>query len=97
MPVVQPKDLKIGQALVKVEYTGVCHTDLHVMLGDWPLCVVQSVPVRCRSHLIALYFQRRENKCPLIGGHEGAGRIVALAEGSDSSLKIGDRVGIKVL
>ncbi|KAG8854179.1 alcohol dehydrogenase [Tulasnella sp. 330] len=73
VPVVQPKDLKIGQALVKIEYTGVCHTDLHVMLGDWPLV----------------------NKCPLIGGHEGAGYVVALAEGSDTSFKIGDRVGIK--
>ena len=26
-----------GQALVKVEYCGVCHTDLHVAHGDfWP-------------------------------------------------------------
>jgi len=24
------------QALVKVEYTGVCHTDLHAARGDWP-------------------------------------------------------------
>jgi len=35
--VVQPEDLKNGEALVKVEYSGVCHTDLHAMLGDWPL------------------------------------------------------------
>lgn len=26
-----------GQALVKVEHTGVCHTDLHAMEGDWPI------------------------------------------------------------
>jgi propanol-preferring alcohol dehydrogenase len=25
------------QALVKVEYTGVCHTDLHAAHGDWPV------------------------------------------------------------
>lgn len=24
-----------GQALVKIEYSGVCHTDLHVALGDF--------------------------------------------------------------
>ncbi|WP_277210750.1 alcohol dehydrogenase AdhP [Isoptericola croceus] len=26
-----------GQALVKVLYTGVCHTDLHAAHGDWPV------------------------------------------------------------
>ncbi|WP_127130894.1 alcohol dehydrogenase AdhP [Georgenia sp. SYP-B2076] len=25
------------QALVRVEYTGVCHTDLHAVHGDWPV------------------------------------------------------------
>jgi propanol-preferring alcohol dehydrogenase len=35
--VVQPKDLKPGEALVKVLYSGVCHTDLHAAKGDWPL------------------------------------------------------------
>lgn len=25
------------EALVKVDYTGVCHTDLHAMDGDWPI------------------------------------------------------------
>jgi Alcohol dehydrogenase GroES-like domain len=34
-------------------------------------------------------------KLPLIGGHEGAGEIVAIAEHSDTHLKVGDRVGIK--
>jgi propanol-preferring alcohol dehydrogenase len=31
----------------------------------------------------------------LIGGHEGAGYIVALGEHSDTDLKVGDKVGIK--
>jgi propanol-preferring alcohol dehydrogenase len=35
----QPDQLQVGEALVKVEYSGVCHTDLHAMLGDWPLDV----------------------------------------------------------
>jgi len=73
LPVTQPKDLKPGEALVKVIYSGVCHTDLHAMLGDWPL----------------------DNKLPLIGGHEGAGYVVALGEHSDTELKVGDKVGIK--
>ncbi|KAG9410978.1 alcohol dehydrogenase [Aphanomyces cochlioides] len=36
-PVVQPDNLKPGQVLVRLAYSGVCHTDLHVWLGDWPL------------------------------------------------------------
>ncbi|KAJ9477925.1 Alcohol dehydrogenase 3, mitochondrial [Pseudozyma hubeiensis] len=67
------RDLKRGEALVRVIYSGVCHTDLHAMLGDWPL----------------------DNKLPLVGGHEGAGVVVALGEGADQYVKVGDRVGIK--
>lgn len=26
-----------GQALIKLSYTGVCHTDLHAVKGDWPV------------------------------------------------------------
>ena len=52
--------------------SGVCHTDLHAMLGDWPV----------------------DNKLPLIGGHEGAGYIVAMND-DQSELKVGDNVGIK--
>jgi len=72
VPVIQPKDLKPGEALVRVQYSGVCHTDLHAMLGDWPV----------------------DNKLPLIGGHEGAGYIVALND-ETTDLKVGDNVGIK--
>ncbi|PWN50398.1 GroES-like protein [Violaceomyces palustris] len=67
------RELKHGEALVRVIYSGVCHTDLHAMLGDWPL----------------------DNKLPLVGGHEGAGVVVALGEGAEEFVKIGDRVGIK--
>ncbi|KAJ1029295.1 hypothetical protein NDA13_002546 [Ustilago tritici] len=67
------RELKRGEALVRVIYTGVCHTDLHAMLGDWPL----------------------DNKLPLVGGHEGAGVVVALGDGADQFVKVGDRVGIK--
>lgn len=34
LPVPDPKE---GQALVKIEASGVCHTDLHAAEGDWPV------------------------------------------------------------
>ena len=36
-PVKSPADLAPGECLVKLHYTGVCHTDLHAALGDWPV------------------------------------------------------------
>ena len=36
-------------------------------------------------------------KLPLVGGHEGAGVIVALGAHTQTSLSVGDRVGIKAL
>ncbi len=30
-------EVGIGQILVKVEASGVCHTDLHAADGDWPV------------------------------------------------------------
>ena len=75
-PVKQAKDLAPGECLVELECTGVCHTDLHAKMGDWP------VPP----------------KTPLVGGHEGVGRVVAIgAHTADTAIKIGDRVGIKWL
>lgn len=62
------------EVLVNIKYSGVCHTDLHVMKGHWPL----------------------KPKSPLVGGHEGAGIVVAkgnLVTGVD----INDHVGVKWL
>ena len=36
-----------------------------------------------------------DNKLPLVGGHEGAGHIVALNPHTETDLKIGDAVGLK--
>ncbi|KAG8736007.1 alcohol dehydrogenase [Ceratobasidium sp. 414] len=74
-PVVQESELKAGEVLIKVMFSGVCHTDLHALLGDWPL----------------------EAKLPLIGGHEGAGFVVAIGKGTSSPIKVGQAVGIKWL
>ncbi|PWN22467.1 putative ADH1-alcohol dehydrogenase I [Microstroma glucosiphilum] len=31
-----PQKLERGQVLVKVLFSGICHTDLHAQIGDWP-------------------------------------------------------------
>ena len=73
-PVKQPSELAAGECLIKLEYSGVCHSDLHICKGDW----------------------KNKSKLPLIGGHEGIGRVVAIGEHSGgTAVKVGDRVGIK--
>lgn len=62
------------EVLINVKYSGVCHTDLHAMMGDWPL----------------------DTKLPLVGGHEGAGVVVARGSLVED-VKIGDLAGIKWL
>lgn len=34
-PVKQPSELAPGECLIKMEYAGVCHSDLHAKQGDW--------------------------------------------------------------
>ena len=62
------------EVLVNIKYSGVCHTDLHAIKGDWPL----------------------DTKIPLVGGHEGAGVVVARGE-LVKDVQIGDYAGIKWL
>ncbi|KAF8891129.1 chaperonin 10-like protein [Gymnopilus junonius] len=72
-PVTQPADLAPGQCLVKLEYAGVCHSDLHVRNAEWAT----------------------KATLPLVGGHEGIGRVVGIGESSGDTIKVGDRVGLK--
>jgi len=72
-PVKQPSELAPGECLIKLEYSGVCHSDLHIRNADWA----------------------NKSKLPLIGGHEGIGRVVAIGPHSESAVKVGDRVGVK--
>lgn len=37
VPVKQASELLPGECLIKLACTGVCHTDLHAKIGDWPL------------------------------------------------------------
>ncbi|KAF1348203.1 dehydrogenase-like protein [Delphinella strobiligena] len=60
------------EVLINIKYSGVCHTDLHAVRGDWPLAA----------------------KYPLVGGHEGAGVVVARGE-LVKDVEIGDHAGIK--
>ncbi|MBS4742092.1 alcohol dehydrogenase catalytic domain-containing protein, partial [Bacillus velezensis] len=62
------------EVLVNIKYSGVCHTDLHALNGDWPL----------------------STKLPLVGGHEGAGVVVARGE-LVTDVEIGDYAGVKWL
>jgi propanol-preferring alcohol dehydrogenase len=62
------------EVLVNIKYSGVCHTDLHAVNGDWPL----------------------PTKLPLVGGHEGAGVVVARGE-LVKDIEIGDYAGVKWL
>ncbi|KAK5158160.1 alcohol dehydrogenase [Oleoguttula sp. CCFEE 6159] len=60
------------EVLVNIKFSGVCHTDLHAVNGDWPL----------------------PTKLPLVGGHEGAGVVVAKGD-LVKDIEIGDHAGVK--
>ncbi|MCJ1375670.1 alcohol dehydrogenase [Loxospora ochrophaea] len=62
------------EVLVNIKYSGVCHTDLHAVNGDWPLAT----------------------KLPLVGGHEGAGVVVAKGD-LVTNVQVGDHAGVKWL
>ncbi|KAM3522740.1 hypothetical protein MY4038_008486 [Beauveria bassiana] len=72
IPVPQPGP---DEVLVNIKYSGVCHTDLHAMMGDWPIAP----------------------KMPLVGGHEGAGVVVARGALVGDDVQLGDHVGVKWL
>lgn len=75
----QPRTINFGEALVDVEYVGLCHTDLHVAGADF------GNPNK---------LGQRNGDFRRVIGHEGVGRVAQLAEGAGDYLKIGDRVSI---
>ncbi|EFP04270.1 hypothetical protein CRE_26702 [Caenorhabditis remanei] len=70
-PVPEPED---DELLVKLEYSGICHSDLHAWCGDFAFATVY----------------------PLIGGHEGAGRVVKMGA-KVKDWKLGDLAGVKLV
>jgi alcohol dehydrogenase, propanol-preferring len=62
------------EALVQLEYTGICHGDVYARDGGGP---ASKDPVR-----------------PLIGGHEGVGKIVTLGSQAVDAFRVGDIVGV---
>ena len=75
----EPRSLAFGEALVDVEYVGICHTDLHVAAGDF------GAPNKMGT---------QNGKFRRVIGHEGVGRVSKLGEGASDYLKLGDRVSI---
>ncbi|MFT8813652.1 alcohol dehydrogenase AdhP [Oenococcus sp.] len=75
----EPRKLAFGDALVDVEYCGLCHTDLHCASGDF------GDPNTMGT---------RNGSWRRVIGHEGVGIVSKLGEGADQYLKVGDRVSI---
>ena len=71
-PLPEPRDC---EAVVCIDFTGICHGDVYSRDGGGP---APAEPIR-----------------PLIGGHEGIGKIVSLGKAvQKSAFAIGDLVGI---
>ncbi|MGI8663010.1 MAG: NDMA-dependent alcohol dehydrogenase [Acidimicrobiales bacterium] len=69
---------QVGEVLVKLAASGLCHSDEHLVTGDMVL-----------DPEIAQAFGL--NQFPVIGGHEGAGEIVEVGP-NVSNLAVGDHV-----
>jgi propanol-preferring alcohol dehydrogenase len=77
------------EVLVNIKFTGVCHTDLHAVNGDWPLVCLS----RCLLTITTCANYLQPTKLPLVGGHEGAGIVVARGE-LVKDVEIGDYAGM---
>jgi propanol-preferring alcohol dehydrogenase len=77
------------EVLVNIKFTGVCHTDLHAVNGDWPLVCLSF----CLRTVATCANYPQPTKLPLVGGHEGAGIVVARGE-LVKDVEIGDYAGM---
>lgn len=69
---------KAGEVLVKLAASGLCHSDEHMVTGDFAL------PTDIAEFMGIEQF-------PVVGGHEGAGVVVEVGEGV-TDLEVGDHV-----
>ena len=72
-------DPKAGELIVNWKVAGLCHSDEHMVTGDL-------VPPREAWPLMGV-----DNFFPVVGGHEGAGEVVAVGDGV-STVAVGDHV-----
>ena len=72
----------INEVLVKVLYTGVCQSDLHIKNGTAASAIGDPIT---------------KIKFPHVGGHERVVRIIALGPEAKSPIKTGLLVGIRFL
>src|SRR3954466_15218474 len=74
-----------GEVLVRIETSGLCHTDIHAAHGDWPVkpnpppAPPGGGPVNPTP--------------PFIPGHEGVGIVESLGNGV-TEVAVGDRVAL---
>lgn len=75
-------ELKSGEILVKINWSGLCYNDVGPMRNFWP-----------GSPRAETFAQAAHN----ISGHEGVGNVVAIADdvALENLWNLGDRVGIK--
>ncbi|MCW2530121.1 MAG: alcohol dehydrogenase, partial [Pseudonocardiales bacterium] len=75
---------KTGEVLVKLHVAGVCHSDDHYGTGD----LVPSPEMVAGAAAMGIDIP---DTFPIVGGHEGAGEVVAVGPGV-TTLKVGDHV-----
>lgn len=78
-----------GEVLVKMAYSGICHSDEHFYTGD-------SVPSKDMEDLMRAAGLPVPEWFPMLGGHEGSGVVEEVGPGV-TNLKPGDHVAISFL
>ncbi|MEM7095029.1 MAG: NDMA-dependent alcohol dehydrogenase [Actinomycetota bacterium] len=71
-------DPKAGEVVIELVGSGLCHSDEHLLTGDMVMDAATAEELGLQQF-------------PIIGGHEGAGRIVEVGPGV-TSLEVGDHV-----
>ncbi|KAF5349562.1 hypothetical protein D9756_008831 [Leucocoprinus leucothites] len=96
-PVTQPSELKPGECLVKLEYSGVCHSDLSLKKGEWGLA--PKIPL-IGGHegvgVVVAIGEHTKNSAVKVGDRVGVKWIAGICEtcemchvGNDSSCAVG--------
>ncbi|KAF5392025.1 hypothetical protein D9757_003260 [Collybiopsis confluens] len=94
--VVQPSELAPGECLVKVEFAGKSFFYSQCLALSSSLNSTPTILGCCHSDVHVRDNDWGVTQTPMIGGHEGVGRVVAIGANTIASpVKVGDRVGMK--